>query len=296
MIITITGGSGFVGTAITQKLIELGHRVIILDRNPSSIHHSSVEYIATGFSPGTVPDRVVDVDAIIHLAGVSIFKRWTPEYKKLILTSRTRPIQELLSISRKTGKSPRAFVSASAIGWYGYSIDLVDESTPVGTDFLSGVCSEWEAEAASFESVGSRVVSVRTAIVLGPRGGMMSQVIPIFKWGMGGVFGSGKQWFSWIHLNDLVSIYVKAATDGTLSGPVNAASPNPVTNRQFVRALGHVIHRPTFLRIPGWVLRIVLGEFAGAVLGSQRVAPKKLADAGFLFAYSTIEKALADSL
>jgi uncharacterized protein len=296
MIITITGGSGFIGTAITKKLIELGHRVIILDRNPPRIQHSLVEYIATDFSEGTVPDRVVDVDAIIHLAGTSIFKRWTPEYKKLILSSRTRPIQELLDISRRTGKAPRAFVSASAIGWYGYGVEAVDESFAAGTGFLSQVCSQWEAEATSFESVQSRVISVRTAIVLGPGGGMMSQVVPVFKWGIGGTFGSGEQWFSWIHVDDLVSVYIQAVTDESLSGSVNAASPNPVTNKQFVRALGRTLHRPSFLRIPGWALRIVLGEFAGAVLGSQRVIPKKLIDAGFSFTYPTIERALEKSL
>lgn len=296
MVITITGGSGFVGTVITRKLVELGHNVIILDRNPSRIQHSLVEYIATDFSENTVPDRVVDVDAVIHLAGVSVFKRWTPEYKKQILDSRTRPIQQLLKISRKTGKAPRAFVSASAIGWYGYGINTVNESDPAGTGFLSEVCSQWEVEAKSFESVGSRVVSVRTAIVLGPGGGMMSQVIPLFRWGIGGTFGSGKQWFSWIHVDDLVSVYLRAVTDQVLSGPVNASSPNPVTNKEFVRVLGRVLHRPSFLRIPGWALRIVLGEFATAVLGSQRVIPKKLTDAGFSFSYPHLEKALSETV
>lgn len=292
MTITITGGSGFVGTAITQKLIELGHAIIILDRNPSRIIHPSVEFVRTDFTEGTVPDRVVDVDAVIHLAGVSVFKRWTTEYKRLILESRTRPIQELLRIARSTGKAPRVFVSASAIGWYGYGMESVDESAPAGKGFLSQVCSEWEKEALSFEGVASRVVSIRTAIVLGPGGGMMSQVIPIFRRGLGGTFGSGRQWFSWIHLDDLVSVYVKAVTDESLSGPINAASPNPVTNRQFVRALGHALRRTAFWRIPGFLLRIVLGEFADAVLGSQRVIPKKLADAGFEFRYPSVDQAL----
>lgn len=292
MKIIITGGSGFIGTALTQKLLQQNHEVCVLDRMPPKITNPKLTHITTDFSPGTVPNEVCDADAIIHLAGASIFSKWTQEHKHAILQSRVEPIKEMLALCTAQGRAPKVFVSASAIGWYGYTHEVRDEASLHGSGFLAEVCSAWEQEAHTFEQVGSRVVSVRTAIVLGPGGGMMKSALPPFKLGLGGTFGKGDQWFSWIHIDDLVSVYIQALTDATISGPINAAAPEPVTSAQFTKTLATVLHRPALFRIPAFALKLALGEFATAVLGSQRIIPAKLQQLGFVYAYPTLKGAL----
>jgi uncharacterized protein (TIGR01777 family) len=202
----------------------------------------------------------------------------------------------LIDAVKKAGRGPRVFVSASAVGYYGEGGEAtLTESSPAGTDFLARVCREWELVAKRSEQVGMRWVSVRTGIVLGPGGGMLSKLIPVFKWGVGGALGSGKQWFSWIHIEDLLSVYVAAVTDVRLSGPVNAVAPHPVRNTEFTRVLAEVLHRPAFFHVPGFALRMVLGELANAVLMSQRVVPKRLSEIDFSFRYPTIKQALRGS-
>lgn len=303
MHVLITGGSGFIGSRLTTELLRRGHRVTNLDRVPSRITNRAYTTIITDLTVLGEPDAVAAVqsaEAIIHLAGASIFNRWTDQYKKIILESRVQPAVRMASMIKAVPENARVlrvYVSASAIGYYGdHGDEVVSELGTQGNDFLAQVCGAWEASRDSFEAMGVRTVSVRTAIVLGPGGGMMSKLVPLFKWGLGGVLGNGEQWFSWIHIDDLVAIYTDAITAPDLRGPVNAAAPDPVTNRQFTKALSQVIGRPAWFRIPGWVLRVALGPFAGAILMSQRVVPNRLRSRGFTFAYGHISAALKSVL
>jgi uncharacterized protein (TIGR01777 family) len=296
MNIGITGGSGFIGSALCERLTAAGHRVVILDIRPPTRKIAGAEFIQADLMEGAVPSRILECDALIHLAGVPIFEKWTDEYKKIILESRVKTARALIDAVKKAGRGPRVFVSASAVGYYGEGGEAtLTESSPAGTDFLARVCREWELVAKRSEQVGMRWVSVRTGIVLGPGGGMLSKLIPVFKWGVGGALGSGKQWFSWIHIEDLLSVYVAAVTDVRLSGPVNAVAPHPVRNTEFTRVLAEVLHRPAFFHVPGFALRMVLGELANAVLMSQRVVPKRLSEIDFSFRYPTIKQALRGS-
>lgn len=293
MKICITGGSGFVGTKLAEALVDKCHSVLLLDiRAPRKVL-SGTSFVQADLTKDPVPAEVLDCDGIVHLAGVNIFGRWTPAYKKLILESRVASARALIDACANASKKPSVFVSASAIGYYGDvgESELTEES-PHGADFLSGVCIAWESVALRAESIGMRRVSIRTGIVLGPGGGMLAKLIPPFRWGLGGPMGSGKQWFSWIHLDDLIAVYVSALTDDRLSGPVNAVAPEPVRNRDFARALGEVFYRPAFIPLPRFALRLMLGELADAILASQRVVPKKLEAVGFKWQYPELPKAL----
>ena len=293
MKICITGGSGFVGTRLSYELVSLGHSVINIDVFPPKQEIENVYFIPADLTSGVVPPEVLECDAIVHLAGVNIFGRWTPEYKKRIFDSRILSANAVISACARSQKHPAVFVSASAIGYYGDSGEReLTEDARLGTDFLSDVCMKWEDVASSAETIGMRRVSIRTGIVLGPGGGMLAKLIPIFKWGIGGRLGSGKQWFSWIHIDDLIAVYIQAITNTALSGAVNAVAPEPVRNRDFTQALADILNRPAFFMVPGFVLRMVLGELAGAILGSQKVIPAKLQKAGFVWKYPTIESAL----
>jgi uncharacterized protein (TIGR01777 family) len=231
---------------------------------------------------------------------VSIYERWTNLYKQQIMDSRTKSTASIVDACRQSESKPSVFVCASAVGYYGDQGDLVlneSASAPTtGTDFLSDVCVAWESAAQEIEELGIRRVSVRTAIVLGPNGGMMSKLLPLFTWGLGGRLGTGDQWFSWIHIDDLVAVYYAAITDPQLSGAVNATAPEPVTNREFTQSLGTALRRWTFWVIPAFVLRIILGEFAKAVLASTRAVPAKLQAMGFVFKYKTIDEAVGTFL
>ena len=293
MKIALTGGSGFIGTALTRKLVKEGHEVIVYDRIAPKVTDPLVSFVSVNLAEDGAPESLAQVDAIVHLAGVSIYNRWTESYKKLILSSRKASTQSIVEVCRRFERKPQVLVCASAVGYYGDQGDtIIREDANAGNDFLAEVCKVWEYEASQIESLGIRRVSIRTAIVLGPGGGMMSQLVPLFKWGFGGRLGTGRQWFSWIHIDDLVNIYYQAIMNRELSGPVNASAPEPVTNRQFTKELGRALNRPAFWIVPAWVLRIMLGEFVRAVLGSTRVVPAKLLDQGFVFTYPTIGEAL----
>lgn len=304
MNIAITGGSGFIGTALAHKLLDAGHQVTVYDRVAPRFSHERMTYVSANLVTDSAPASIAHHDAIVHLAGVSIYERWTTEYKQQIMDSRTKSTASIIDVCRasmnasenRSGQKPSVFVCASAVGFYGDQGDrIVDESVAapnIGTDFLADVCVAWESAAQKIEDLGVRRVSIRTAIVLGPGGGMMSKLLPIFKWGLGGRLGNGNQWFSWIHIDDLISIYYEVITNAQLSGPVNATAPEPVTNRVFTQSLGRALHRPTFWIIPAFALRIILGEFAKAVLASTRAVPTKLQANGFVFKYPSIDSAI----
>jgi uncharacterized protein (TIGR01777 family) len=297
MHVIITGGSGFVGSRLSMALAQGGHRVTIVDLAPPRSSVENVDFVTADLMHDSVPDVFAHADAIIHLAGVSVFKRWTPSYKELIIDSRVKTADVIYDYLSRVNTRPAVFVSASAVGYYGDRGEeqLGEEAVP-GDDFLAGVCEKWEAAARKFDSLGMRTVSIRTAIVLGPGGGMMSQVVPLFRYGLGGKMGKGTQWFSWIHIDDLVAVYTKAITSEVLKGPVNASAPGALQNKAFARALGRALHRPAFIPAPAFALRLVLGEFASAVLSSARVVPQKLQSQNFMFQYPDIDSALTHSL
>lgn len=297
MKIAITGGAGFIGTQLTRKLSDEGHEILILDRHAPKDGSSNLNFAVTDLLHDLPLERYLSCDAVIHLAGVSIFNRWSRQYKKSILSSRTDTARSLIDAVRKAGRGPRVFVSASAIGYYGDGGENdLDEDASSGRDFLASVCTEWEAVAQSATSAGMRTVMVRNGIVLGPGGGMLARLLPVFKLGVGGPLGSGKQWFSWIFMEDLLNIYNQVVVDNRFSGPVNAVSPQPIRNREFTSALGRVLKRPTILPIPGLFLRLLLGELGSVVLMSQKVIPKKLLERNFAFTEPVIDGAIRRSI
>lgn len=291
----VTGGAGFIGSKLCRVLVEAGHTVLVLDRMPLRQDIPGVECIQIDLAREPVPAAVLACDAIIHLAGANIFGRWTPAYKRLILSSRTQSAAALIGAVKAAGTGPKVFVSASATGYYGEGGEQVlTETSPGGKDFLAQVCMQWEGISHSAAAAGMRFVSVRTGIVLGPGGGMLSKLLPLFKFGLGGRLGSGKQWFSWIHVDDLLNIYLAAVVNAELSGPINAVAPTPVRNADFTKALGRAVGRPAIVWVPRFILKLILGELADVVLMSQKVSPEKLQAIGFAFRYSTIEEALQD--
>ncbi len=293
--IIITGGSGFIGTQLTRVLLDRGYSVTVFDRVAPKIIHEQLTFVATDFSSDTgIVEPLQSADAIVHLAGASIFNRWTQKYKQEIIDSRINSARRMFEIIKQGTHRPGVFISASAVGYYGDRGDeALNESSPAGTDFLADVCVQWERAAHQFQELGIRTVSVRTAIVLGPGGGMMAKLLPIFRLGLGGRLGTGNQWFSWIHSDDLVQVYVHAI-EQDISGPINAVAPGIVRNRDFTQILARVLRRPAWFMVPAWVLRIMLGEFSRAVLSSQRVTKTVITDQGFLFRYPQLEQSLSE--
>jgi uncharacterized protein (TIGR01777 family) len=284
--IAITGASGLIGTALVGYLKSQGHTVQRLVRRAAV----SSEEITWDPIAGTVDmDALAGVDAVIHLAGAGVGdKRWTKKYKSEILNSRllgTTTIAKAVAIVK-----PQVFISASAIGWYGESGNrAVVESDRVGDDFLAAVCREWESAADLAGDV--RTVKLRTGIVLDPTGGALGKMLPIFRFGLGGKLSNGKQWWSWITLHDQIRA-IAFLLENKVAGPVNLTSPNPVTNSEFTAGLARAMHRPALFPVPALALKIVLGGFSSEVLGSKKVMPQVLTEAGFTFDYPHISSAL----
>ena len=284
--IAVTGASGLIGTALVGYLKSQGHTVQRLVRRAAV----SSEEITWDPIAGTVDmDALAGVDAVIHLAGAGVSdKRWTKKYKSEILNSRllgTTTIAKAVAIVK-----PQVFISASAIGWYGESGNrAVVESDRVGDDFLAAVCREWESAADLAGDV--RTVKLRTGLVLDPTGGALGKMLPIFRFGLGGKLSNGKQWWSWITLHDQIRA-IAFLLENKVSGPVNLTSPNPVTNSEFTAGLARAMHRPALFPVPALALKILLGGFSSEVLGSKKVMPQALTEAGFTFDYPHISSAL----
>jgi len=288
----VTGGTGFVGANLVHKL----ENPIILGRNPDRIRKmfKGVEAGKWNADGDLDPALFSGVDTVYHLAGESVFnERWTPEKKDRIMRSRVEGTRTLVNAFAKLEKRPATFICSSAVGFYGSRGDaILTEASAPGNDFLASVCQKWEEEAARAAQFGIRVVMLRTGLVLDQTGGALKQMLGPFKMGVGGHLGNGRQYMSWIHIDDLIGIMLHAAANPDIHGPVNAVSPNPVTNREFTAALGAALHRPAILPVPGFVLKAALGEFATVVLSSQRVIPDKLVQAGYHFLYPTLPDAL----
>lgn len=293
MKVAVTGSTGLIGAPLVDALRRDGHEVVrLVRREPRGAEEVRWE-------PGTPldPAALAGVEGAVHLAGAGIGdKRWTPEYKRTLVDSRVKGTTTLAEALAKLDPLPRVLVSGSAIGYYGEGGDRpLDESAPPGDDFLARLCVQWEAATAAAEAAGIRVVHARTGLVVSPKGGAWGRMFPIFKLGIGGRLGSGKQYWSPISLRDEVRALVFLLTEN-VSGAANLTGPHPVTNSAATSAMGLALHRPTVLPVPAFALRIVLGEFASEPLRSQRVLPKALLDAGFTFDHPTIADAIRAAL
>jgi uncharacterized protein (TIGR01777 family) len=290
----ITGGLGFVGSHLIPRLLNQGYQVTTVGRSArqDSIAHDNFYYFAADTTrPGSWQAALEDVDAVINLAGASIFKRWTPKYKKEIRDSRLLTTRNVVS-ALPAGKAI-TFCSASGAGYYGNRFDdLLDEDQPPGEDFLARLSIDWEHEALQAATNDIRVVTMRFGVVLARTGGALSKMIPAFKAFMGGPMGNGRQWFPWIHLDDLIAAVMFILEHPQTRGPLNFGAPEPVTNRDLAAALGKILHRPAFMPSPAFVMRLILGEFSQVLLGSQRMVPRKLLNHGFEFEYPDIGIAL----
>jgi len=285
--IAITGASGLIGAALVGHLKSEGHTVQRFVRRPVVAPDEIQWDPKTGYVD---IEALRGVDAIIHLAGVGVGDmRWSKKYKAEILNSRLLGTTAIAHAVNEV--KPQVFISASAIGWYGESGNrAVVESDRVGDDFLAAVCREWEAAADL--ATGTRVVKIRTGLVLDPTGGALGRMLPLFRLGLGGKLGNGKQWWSWITLHDQIRA-ITFLLENNISGPVNLTSPNPVTNQEFTSALARAMHRPALFPAPAIALKIALGGFSSEILGSKKVTPQALTDAGFIWDYPHITSALA---
>lgn len=290
----ITGGTGFVGAALVAALHAGGHQVTVLTR---SLSHGNALPHAVNLI--TSLDAIADdsrIDAVINLAGEPIAAGlWTNARRARIIASRVNVTKACVALIARLKIKPSAFISGSAIGWYGLNDgEMLDEASQGKDCFSRHVCLAWEAAATGAQC---RTVLLRTGLVLGPKGGLLARMLPPFRLGLGGPFGKGENWMSWIHRDDLIRLIAHAIADPALSGAVNGTAPNPVTGHGFAKALGRAIRRPVFLRVPAAPLRLVLGDFAEELLlGGQRVLPAKAERSGFAFAYPDLDPALAQIL
>lgn len=290
----VTGGTGFVGAALVGALHAGGHRVTVLTRS-----HSHAAALPAAVNLITNLDAIAEdsrIDAVVNLAGEPIAAGlWTRARRARIIASRVDVTKACVALIARLQIRPAVFISGSAIGWYGLNDgEKLDEASPGKDCFSRQVCAAWEGAAAA---APCRTVLLRTGLVLGPKGGLLARMLPPFRLGLGGPFGKGENWMSWIHRDDLVRLIAHAIADPDLSGPINATAPNPVTGAVFAKALGRAIKRPVFLRVPAAPLRLVLGQFAEELLlGGQRVLPAKAQRSGFTFEYPDLDPALAQVL
>jgi len=298
MKILITGGTGFVGTQLTSRLVKDGHEVTILTRSLKGAKGSlpGISHLQGDPSQkGPWQETIKDHDAVINLAGASIFSKWTEEHKKAIRESRVNTTRNIVEGIPSHPEKSFPLFSTSAVGYYGFCGDEeLTEESPHGDDFLARIASEWEGEALKAREKGARVVITRFGIVMGEKGGALGQMIPLFKKFIGGPIGSGRQWFSWVHIKDLAEAFTFLLKHPEISGPVNVCSPNPVRNKDLAKALGRALRRPSFMPAPGFMIKLALGEFGSVILEGQRVIPKRLLDSGFAFQYPEIDKALQE--
>jgi hypothetical protein len=288
--VLISGASGLIGQAISSSLTAQGYIVNRLTRKQGA---NSGDVVWDPSQP-IAQEKVSGFDAVIHLAGENIFGVWIKEKKQRILNSRVYGTKNLVAGLIHAQEKPRVFLCSSAIGYYGNRGDeVLREDSASGTGFLAEVCREWEAATTPAKDASIRTVNIRTGIVLSAKDGALKKMLPAFRMGLGGKLGSGKQWWSWIHIDDMVGAVEYALEQDSLSGPVNFAAPNPVTNAQLTKTLAQVLSRPAFFQVPKFALKLALGHSADELLLSgQRVEPEKLQDSGYAFKFPDLEGAL----
>jgi uncharacterized protein (TIGR01777 family) len=303
MRILVSGSTGFLGTALVEKWARQGHTIARLVR-PGTDRKSAAETQTQSVRWDPVSAEfdaagAEGADALVHLAGASIAGgRWNPSRKSLLRTSRVDATRHLIGALAKLQRPPRVIVAASAVGYYGNRAEeTLSETSAPGDDFLCGVCREWEAEARRGTAFGARVVNLRFGIILATHGGALPQMVTPFKFGVGGRLGDGRQWMSWLTLEETVGIVDFALQSSGLTGPVNAVTPNPVRNSEFTKVLAKALRRPALFPAPAFALRLALGEMADALLlVSQKVVPSKLVDSGYSFLQANLTEALANVL
>ncbi len=291
MNILVTGGSGFIGTRLCDYLSSQGHHITILSRYPQRVNkaYKAVKSL-------DVLDKNDKVDVVINLAGAPIDKRWTNSYKQKIIQSRVSVTREVYRLVERLVVKPKKVISASAIGYYGYPEDpvLLTEESSCRDSFSHQVCKQWEEESLKIRSLDVPVSILRIGVVLGKGGGIIKKMLPAFKCGLGGVIGSGEQYMSWIHINDLVSIF-DLLIESDQDGVFNATAPNSVTNKSFVRLLSQSVNRPAFMDLPSFLVKILFGDMGEELLlKGQNVSPARLEKQGFSFQFPTLEMALKD--
>ncbi|CAL4967826.1 unnamed protein product [Urochloa decumbens] len=296
MTVSITGATGFIGRRLVQKLLSDDHKVCVLTRSATKA--------ASVFPPSTYPGVTIaeqgdweacvrSSSAVVNLAGMPISTRWSPEIKQEIKQSRVSVTSKVVKYINHADAQPSVFVSATAIGYYGTSeIHSFDESSPSGNDYLAEVCREWEATARQVNQDNVRLVLLRIGVVLGKDGGALAKMIPLFMMFAGGPLGTGRQWFSWIHLDDLVDLIYESLTNPAYKGIINGTAPNPVRLSELCERLGRVVGRPSWLPVPEFALKAVLGEGASVVLEGQKVLPVKAKELGFSYRYPYVQDAL----
>jgi uncharacterized protein (TIGR01777 family) len=304
MTIVIAGGSGFLGQALTARLVADGHSVVILSRavNPEQSQTANVRvahWLPDG-SAGPWASEIGAADAVVNLAGAGIAdKRWSSSRKRLLHDSRVNSTRSLAAAMRAAAIKPKVFIQESAVGFYGgwENGAEFDESASPGSDFLATLCVGWEAEALPIAALDCRLVILRTAIVVSHAGGALPRMLPAFRLFVGGPIAAGRHYMSWVHLDDWTSMVSWAIDNSAVSGPINASAPNPVRNTEFMRAIGRAIHRPSWIPVPGFVLKTLFGEMAAVtLLRGQQVVPKKARDLGFTFRYERIDEAMAAAI
>ena len=300
--VIVTGASGLIGSLLCKELINRGDAITIFTKSPDMTRikiPGAADYVDWNYRKPKDWQSIIDgKSAIIHLAGANISgKRWTKKHKKEIFDSRIISTQNLIKAIENSTLKPECLIISSAVGYYGNAGDeILTETSPSGTDFLAEVCRDWEKESEIVDSLGIRRVNVRTGIVLSTEGGALKKMVLPFKLFIGGSLGNGKQWFPWIHIDDIIRIYIDALDNISIKGPINAAAPGIVSMKEFSKILGNTINRPSIFSVPKIILRLVIGKVTESILASQRVVPKALLDSGFKFKFENIQEALRDLL
>ncbi len=298
--VTVTGATGLIGPSLVASLRERGAQVTVLTRDPARARArlGDVEAVGWEMLDGPAPMQALDErDAVVHLAGEPVAQRWSARVKRAIRESRALGTRNLVEGLALAPARPRLLLSSSATGYYGaHGEEPLDEDAPPGSDFLARVCVEWEAAAAAARELGTRVVQLRTGVVLDPAGGALAKMLPPFRLGVGGPVAGGCQYISWIHAQDVVGMMLAALEDERWSGPVNATAPEPVPNRAFSKVLGRVLGRPALLPVPALALHALYGEMAEIVTTGARVMPAKALVLGYEFAHPQLEQALRSAL
>jgi uncharacterized protein len=298
MKIILSGGTGFIGKALLAHLSALGHEIVLLTRSPQAYSHLKAPnvYLESwdGYQLGPWSHHVDGSEAIINLSGEGVAnKRWSEEQKQILLKSRTQTSKILVEAITQAAHRPQIVISASGAGFYGdRQEEELTEDSPKGQGFLADVSELREQEVSPLKEMGIRTVSLRLGVVLGKNGGAFKKMLLPFQYGLGGPLGSGRQWFPWIHRDDVIHIIQFILDHQEIAGPVNITAPHPVTMNEFAKTLGKTLHRPTFFKVPAFALKLLLGEMSQVILASQKVLPKKLTDANFKFQYPEIETAL----